>query len=163
MWNQNDGKCSTFELAGRKQEITASIYAGTRIRGPAPPGGRACRLIESIYRQILALQPDQPDALHFLGLIAHQTGRHEEAIDCIKRAIRLHGTQPAYHNNLGGRISCSLWLKTSLRRLPVKRGRFNLSRIFVEAQRNLGLCETIRGGSGRSDRLLSTSVADEAQ
>ena len=57
---------------------------------------------EPIYRQILALHPDQPDALHFLGLLVHQTGRHEEGIDFIERAIRLHGTQPAYHNNLGG-------------------------------------------------------------
>lgn len=57
---------------------------------------------EPIYRQILALQPDQPDALHFLGLIAHQSGRHEDAIEHIERAIRLHGTNAAFHNNLGG-------------------------------------------------------------
>ena len=29
---------------------------------------------EAIYRQILSVQPDQPDTLHMLGLLAHQFG-----------------------------------------------------------------------------------------
>ena len=50
---------------------------------------RAGRLAEAepIYRQVLARQPDHPDALHLLGLIAHQVGRHADAKALIERAI----------------------------------------------------------------------------
>jgi tetratricopeptide (TPR) repeat protein len=56
---------------------------------------------EEIYRRILAVEPDEPDALHLLGVIASQSGKHEIAVDHIERAIRLRGSEPAYHNNLG--------------------------------------------------------------
>ena len=52
------------------------------------------------YRQILALEPNQADALHLLGVIAHQVGRHDVAVEYISRAIGLQNADPAYHNNL---------------------------------------------------------------
>ncbi|MGB8840812.1 MAG: tetratricopeptide repeat protein [Aliidongia sp.] len=55
---------------------------------------------ETAYRQILALDPREPEALHLLGLVADQTQRHEEAIDYIAKAIRLKRDRPHYHNNL---------------------------------------------------------------
>ena len=42
-------------------------------------GGRL-REAEALLRQILAQYPDQPDALHFLGLVAHQAGNSDAAI-----------------------------------------------------------------------------------
>ncbi|MHB8426099.1 MAG: tetratricopeptide repeat protein, partial [Gammaproteobacteria bacterium] len=30
---------------------------------------------ENLYRRVLETQPQQPDALHYMGLLAHQTGR----------------------------------------------------------------------------------------
>jgi tetratricopeptide (TPR) repeat protein len=42
---------------------------------------------EKMYRQILSAAPDQPDAHHNLGLIAHQIGNHKAAVDYILRAI----------------------------------------------------------------------------
>ncbi len=44
---------------------------------------------EQIYRQILAQQPARADALHLLGLIAYQVGRHEAAVDLIRPAWRI--------------------------------------------------------------------------
>jgi protein O-GlcNAc transferase len=55
---------------------------------------------EQLYRQILAADPDQPDALHLLGVIAMQVGRHDDAIQLIGSAIRVHGGEAAFHNNL---------------------------------------------------------------
>jgi protein O-GlcNAc transferase len=52
---------------------------------------RAGRLreAENLYRQILAQRPAHVEALHFLGVIAHQMGRNDIAVDLIRRAIAL--------------------------------------------------------------------------
>src|SRR5437016_5073240 len=54
-----------------------------------------------LYRRILAVNPRHPAALHLLGVIAHQTGQSDTAIDYISQAIRLDGRQAVYHCNLG--------------------------------------------------------------
>jgi len=56
---------------------------------------------EPIYRQILAHEPNNADALHLLGMIALQVGQHDGAIDFIRRAIAVNPRVPDYHNNLG--------------------------------------------------------------
>jgi protein O-GlcNAc transferase len=63
-------------------------------------GGRL-REAESLYRQILETDSNHADALHLLGVLAHQTGRQELAIEMIGRAIEKNAQMPAYHNNLG--------------------------------------------------------------
>lgn len=55
---------------------------------------------ESIYRQILAADPHQPDALYLLGVAAQQSGRNETAIDLIQRAISLDERNAEFHNGL---------------------------------------------------------------
>jgi predicted O-linked N-acetylglucosamine transferase (SPINDLY family) len=73
---------------------------------------RAGRLrdAESLYRQILQADSNNADALHLLGVIAHQTGRQELAIDMIGRAIAQNGRMPAFHNNLGNAyVSLGKW------------------------------------------------------
>ena len=56
---------------------------------------------EAVCRQILAAQPDQPEASHLLGLIAGRTGRYEEAEERIGRAIRAKPGAAIFHLNLG--------------------------------------------------------------
>ena len=64
---------------------------------------RAGRLAEAeyIYGKVLEAVPDQPDALHFLGVVTHQLGRSDEAIERIQSAIALHPEHADMHNNLG--------------------------------------------------------------
>jgi len=56
---------------------------------------------ERQYRAILVEDPNHADALHFLGVLAYQVGRHQEAIDFIAKAIALDGARAHYHCNLG--------------------------------------------------------------
>ncbi len=56
---------------------------------------------EQIYRQILTTEPDNFNALHLVGVIASQMGKYDEAIQYIGQAIKLHGKDSAFHNNLG--------------------------------------------------------------
>jgi tetratricopeptide (TPR) repeat protein len=56
---------------------------------------------EQIYREILATGSQNPDCLHLLGMIAFQTGRSEESLVLIQKAIEIKGNAAAYHSNLG--------------------------------------------------------------
>ena len=53
---------------------------------------------EAVYRQILQIAPNNPDALHLLGLIFHQAGKFETAVDLISRAISVKPSGPMYYN-----------------------------------------------------------------
>lgn len=55
---------------------------------------------ERMYRKILAQQPDQPEALHGLGILASQTGHPGLAVDLIGRAITRNPGEASYHCNL---------------------------------------------------------------
>jgi len=56
---------------------------------------------DRLYRQILAIDPRHADALHLTGMIAFQTGRTEEAVAWIGKAIAIKPDAPSYHSNLG--------------------------------------------------------------
>ncbi|MBM3554877.1 MAG: tetratricopeptide repeat protein, partial [Alphaproteobacteria bacterium] len=55
----------------------------------------------------LAAQPDQPDALHLLGVLAHQTGHADAAIDLIGKAIALAPYAVDAHVHLGLALKAS--------------------------------------------------------
>lgn len=55
---------------------------------------------ELIYRQILDENPDDADATHLLGVVAHQRGQVARAVKLIDRAVRLSPDNPVYHCNL---------------------------------------------------------------
>ena len=56
---------------------------------------------EQFYRQILALQPRYPNALHMLGVLALQTGRQQQAVQLIQQAIAIDSSQVAFYADLG--------------------------------------------------------------
>lgn len=56
---------------------------------------------EVLYQQILQVEPNHPDALHLLGLIASQVGKHEIAIELISQAIKAKPGEHIYYNSLG--------------------------------------------------------------
>lgn len=53
------------------------------------------------YRDVLQRIPEQADALHLLGVIADQQGRHEEAVALIGRALAVAPGAAMFHGNLG--------------------------------------------------------------
>ena len=56
---------------------------------------------EALYKFILARQPRNPDALHLLGMAAHQGGRHMEALSLIQQALQVNNGVAEYHDHLG--------------------------------------------------------------
>jgi len=56
---------------------------------------------EALCRNVLAEAPQNPDALHLLGVIADTVGNHTAAIELIRQAIGFKANEPFYHGNLG--------------------------------------------------------------
>jgi len=53
-----------------------------------------------LYRQILEIAPDYADALHFYGVLAHQEGNSEKAVELIERSLQLEPNRADWHSNL---------------------------------------------------------------
>ena len=56
---------------------------------------------EIIYRKVLEIVPDQPDAIHFIGVLAFNVGKFDIAVDYISKAIEFMPENAACYNNLG--------------------------------------------------------------
>jgi predicted O-linked N-acetylglucosamine transferase (SPINDLY family) len=56
---------------------------------------------EAVYRQVLELQPDFPDALNNLGAALQLSGRVDEAIAAYRQALTHQPDSPDFHYNLG--------------------------------------------------------------
>jgi Flp pilus assembly protein TadD len=59
------------------------------------------REAELIYRQILAQEPNHPQAMHLIGLLAYDAKNYELAEQLMLRAISLDDTRAQFHGNLG--------------------------------------------------------------
>ncbi len=109
---------------------------------------------EVLYRDIVAANPSEPNALHLDGLLAHQTDRHDLAIDLIGRAIALHDGSALYHNNLGGVLravgqlheAAQCFARAGLRAPDYAEAHYNLGAVLVE----LGRTEDAAGAFGNA-------------
>ncbi len=66
--------------------------------------GRAAEA-EALYRQVLANDSNQPDAIHFLGVLASQRNAFDEARRLLGKAVRLRPGSADIHNNLAVALS----------------------------------------------------------
>ncbi len=93
----------------RKQRGAAAKQPQTS--GPARPqfveeglrhhqAGRLDRA-SAFYLKALAVQPNDADALHFLGVLRYQQGSSLEAIELITKAIAIKSNIADWHSNLG--------------------------------------------------------------
>lgn len=82
---------------GPEQDAIARALA----TGHAHHDAGRLREAEAAYRDALARDPDQPDALHLLGMIAYQAGRSDTAVELLNRAVALRPTQAQYQHDLG--------------------------------------------------------------
>ena len=97
---------------------------------------------ETLYRQILTIEPSHPGALHFLGMVAFAQHRLTEAVDLIERSLRLCDCKAAYFNNYGAVLK-------ELRRYSEAQKAFEqaiaLDPDFPDALANLGILLVLQG------------------
>ena len=56
---------------------------------------------EGVYQKILEIAPDHADALHYAGVLAHQQGHSERAVELIERSLDLEPNRADCYSNLG--------------------------------------------------------------
>lgn len=56
---------------------------------------------EALYGELLAEEPTHADALHLKGVLAHQRGNSQQAIDLITLALAVQPVNPTFYLNLG--------------------------------------------------------------
>lgn len=118
---------------------------------------RSGRLSEAgkVYQAVLELDPNQVDALHLLGVLSGQLGRHEQAIQLITRAIELQPRFIEAHNNLGN-------VMHELGRLDAAeacyRRALQLQPDFTDALNNLGMVLDEQGKSGEAETLYRQAL-----
>ncbi len=105
---------------------------------------------EQLYRQILAHQPEQPDALHYLGLIAFQRGENDAALDLIRCAIAINPNLAEAHINLGIALAGN---RKRDEAIPAFRKAIAINPSLMQAHYNLG---TALREQGKLDEAIAS-------
>ena len=113
---------------------------------------RSGRLVEAetLYRQILAVEPRHADALHLLGTIAGGAGRKDLAVQLIRQAIALVPNSHFFHSNLGN-VLRELGQRDEA--VAEYRRALQIKPDFADAHNNLG---TALLEQGRLDEAMSS-------
>lgn len=119
---------------------------------------RAGRLreAEAQYRRILATSPKNDVALHMLGVVHSQTGRHAEAAELIRRAIAINSAVPEYHCNLA---LSQLNLELPQEAIVSSRRALALKPDYPNAFNNLGRALLSQGQIDEAASTLSRAIA----
>ncbi|HVT87539.1 MAG TPA: tetratricopeptide repeat protein [Tepidisphaeraceae bacterium] len=91
---------------------------------------------ETIYRQVLAVDPNCADALHLLGLIGLQTNHLEPARELVEAAVSKVGNIADYHRTLGDIYGA---LRRPADAAKAYQRAVELNPEFVEAWNNMGV------------------------
>lgn len=95
---------ATTSADGIPQQNSSAILSGLLREAFAHHQAGRLSEAECFYRDILAQNDRHADSLHLLGVIGSQTGRHDLAVEMIRRAIAVNGKEAAYHSNLGAAL-----------------------------------------------------------
>jgi len=115
---------------------------------------------QKIYDYVLALAPEHPDALHFLGVLWHQRGQAPRAVELIRRSIRQSPAVPDWHSNLGnvllesGQVDEAAAAYETAARLAPQR---------ADIQNNLGVVRREQKRFDESEAAYRQAIALDAQ
>ncbi len=91
---------------------------------------------EGIYTLVLQMEPNHPVALHLLGVIAHQVGKTDIAVDLIGKALAIKPDFAEAHSNLGNVLKEQGKIDDAVARYHKA---LAIQPNFAEAHSNLGL------------------------
>ena len=113
------------------------------------------RQAEELYRRVLQADPDNPDGLNLLAVVANETGRAQEAIELMEKAVRASPGNPEFSNNLGQLYKNSGQVDAAI---EAYRAALNADPDFADAHNNLGyalaMTERLEDAIGHYRRVL---------
>ncbi len=113
-----------------------------------------------VYRRILDTDPNQPDALHFAGVLAHQQGRSDEAIALIERSLALAPDRADGYSNLGIALQAAGRLD---RAIEAYRRAIVLDARHANAHSNLGVVLRAAGQPDEAEAAYRAAIAIDPQ
>ena len=108
-----------------------------------------------LYRQILEVAPDYADALHFYGVLLHQEGHSDKAVELIERSLELESDRADWHSNL------AIVLRDRLefdRAIASCRRAIALDPEHANAHNNLGVLLKTQGHAAEAESAYRTAV-----
>src|SRR3954451_13643565 len=111
---------------------------------------------EEIYRKILDVAPDHPDALHFSGVLAHQRGRPDEGIALIERSLELEPARADWQSNLGIVLQDRLRLDDAV---AAYRRAIALDPAHANAHSNLGVVLRAKGDVAEAEAAYRAAIS----
>lgn len=109
----------------------------------------------ALYEQVGKRDPDYPRALHYQGLIAHQSGDSRKAVRLIGKALTLTPKDPEMRSNLGNALARLGRLEEARRELERA---VALAPDFAGGFNNLGLCLRKLGQPERAAEAFAQAV-----
>jgi tetratricopeptide (TPR) repeat protein len=111
-----------------------------------------------LYRSVLTKEPNHPDALHLLGVVASQQGDHRRAIEWITRAIVCNPNVAVFHANLAEVYRA---LNMADRAIASCQTALRLRPNYPEAANSLGLLLLGRGQFSEAANYFRAAVRDQ--
>jgi predicted TPR repeat methyltransferase len=108
-----------------------------------------------VYRSILEVAPDNADALHFSGVLAHQQARSEQAVALIERSLELEPLRADWHSNLGIVLQDRLDLDDAI---AAYQRAIALDPDHANAHNNLGVVLRAQGRTEEAEAAYRTAI-----
>jgi len=103
---------------------------------------------QALYRDLLAHDPENANALHYFGVARHQVGDHAGAVELMDRALRIAGNDAILWSNRGLAMRALGRTDEAIRCL---REALRLDPAFADAYNNLGI---VLQDTGACDKAL---------
>jgi predicted TPR repeat methyltransferase len=108
-----------------------------------------------MYRRILEIAPENADALHFSGVLAHQQARSEDAVALIERSLALEPARADWYSNLAIVLRDQLQLDEAAAALERA---IALDPQHANAHNNLGVVLRAQGNVVQAEAAYRTAI-----
>ncbi len=110
---------------------------------------------EELYRRVLEMAPNHPEALHYAGVLAHQQGRSDEAVALVERSLALTPGQADWYSNLGIILQSDGKLEAAI---DAYRRAIAIDPSHANAHSNLGVLLRATGKPSEAEAAYRTAI-----
>ena len=162
--------------AERRKSARANRKARKQGRAPPPPRAMTADILHDmeaavacqrsgdligaagLYQSVLERFPDQPDALHLLGVIAGEMGELEKAVKLVDRSLQLDPNNAVFLNNYGNllRQAGAAMDATAAYRRAVR-----IAPDYAVAHNNLGIALSRCGDTEKAEKSFRRAIEIE--